>query len=639
MLRESDKKFILERVYVETPVDTDGDGLRDLILVWITRPVTDEKVPAVLVANPYLMTCNEEWYDLHGVDVELKEYTAQNIDEPNIVMASGADSFGEYIDLCVQAGSAGSAPRKAKGQACSDDIRVEGFPEFECITNLYGHLNDRGYASVFAGGLGTRGSDGSTLTGSIEEIAVFRAIIDWLNGRARGFSDKTSGMEVSADWCTGNVAMSGRSYLGTLCYGVAATGVEGLKTIIPEAGISNWYEYYRYNGLCVPAFDWQGDDSDLLSLYCMSRAKDPEDFASIEAAYRKKLADMVKAEDRDSGNYNEFWDARNYLKHAMEFKASAFIIHGLNDWNVKSDQAIKMFRALSAAGKECRMMLHQGEHISIFDLKDSGCLEAVDRWLDHYLKGIDNGAENEQRILVESNLDQSNWYSDDTWPPENTEFFDFPVGEKEYSGDMVKVIDELSETAYDKETDDRKAWRDQLVLEDCDPGEKNNRCLKFFAGPFEEDIRITGSVRVSFRAYIDKPVAIFSAMLVDLGKARRISPGNIIIDGTPGNPDEFLFGTEDEPSEYKIITRGWLNAQNRDNNWSKKEIISGKLYDYEIEMVGTDHTLPAGHQLELILYGSDADFTLRPSVKTCITYEKNSIKCVIPVIKIINRKE
>ncbi len=58
--------------------------------------------------------------------------------------------------------------------------------------------------------------------------------------------------------------MSARSYLGTMCIGVATTGVEGLrKTILPEAGISNWYEYYRHNGLTLPAMDWQGDDLDI----------------------------------------------------------------------------------------------------------------------------------------------------------------------------------------------------------------------------------------------------------------------------------------------------------------------------------------------------------------------------------------
>ena len=99
-----------------------------------------------------------------------------------------------------------------------------------------------------------------TRTGSQEEILAFKSVIDWLNGRARAFVDRKRQMEIKAHWCTGSVAMSARSYLGTMCIGVATTGVEGLKTIIPEAGISNWYEYYRHNGLTLPAMDWQGDD-------------------------------------------------------------------------------------------------------------------------------------------------------------------------------------------------------------------------------------------------------------------------------------------------------------------------------------------------------------------------------------------
>ena len=75
--------------------------------------------------------------------------------------------------------------------------------------------------------------------------------------------------------------MSGKSYLGTMCIAVASTGVEGLETIIPEAAISNWYDYYRCNGLNLPAIGWQGDDLDILAKYCFSRAKDPEDYASV----------------------------------------------------------------------------------------------------------------------------------------------------------------------------------------------------------------------------------------------------------------------------------------------------------------------------------------------------------------------
>jgi X-Pro dipeptidyl-peptidase len=44
---------------------------------------------------------------------------------------------------------------------------------------------------------------------------------------------------------------------------VTTTGVEGLKTIIPVSAISNWYDYYRANGLVVAPGTFQGEDLDI----------------------------------------------------------------------------------------------------------------------------------------------------------------------------------------------------------------------------------------------------------------------------------------------------------------------------------------------------------------------------------------
>ena len=63
---------IFERVFVETTVDTDQDGQYDLIAVYIKRPKLDEKVPAVFVANPYMLHCNEDWYDLYDVNTDIR---------------------------------------------------------------------------------------------------------------------------------------------------------------------------------------------------------------------------------------------------------------------------------------------------------------------------------------------------------------------------------------------------------------------------------------------------------------------------------------------------------------------------------------------------------------------------------------
>ena len=43
--------------------------------------------------------------------------------------------------------------------------------------------------------------------------------------------------------------MTGRSYGGTTDFAVASTGVKGLKTIVPVAGIASWYEYTNSQGI------------------------------------------------------------------------------------------------------------------------------------------------------------------------------------------------------------------------------------------------------------------------------------------------------------------------------------------------------------------------------------------------------
>ena len=74
--------------------------------------------------------------------------------------------------------------------------------------------------------------------------------------------------------------------------------------------------------------------------------KDPEDYENIKEAYAKAQDEMIQAQDRATGNYNRFWDERNYLNLVDKIKASVFIVHGINDWNVKTNQCIPFFEAL-----------------------------------------------------------------------------------------------------------------------------------------------------------------------------------------------------------------------------------------------------------------------------------------------------
>lgn len=635
------EQCIFEKVYVETDVDTDQDGKADLIQVYIRRPretLSGFQVPAIYVADPYMLSCNEDWYLPHCVDQDVRVFREDTGCEfQREGRDAGADSESAPASRTngnrTVPNQSGKKPEKRVPLGYAETAFTEVVP-LECISDWYSYFNSRGYASVFCGGLGTKGSEGFVNCGSAEEASAFAAVIDWLNGRRRAFTNREDCIEIKASWCTGNVAMSGKSYLGTMCIAVAATGVEGLKTIIPEAAISNWYAYYRYHGLVLPPLGWQGDDLDLLAKYCYSRRLDQDPAAVLD--FEKHAEKLLEMEDRESGNYSEFWDERNYLNSVANIKASVYVVHGINDWNVKTNQCFSFWKALEAHHIPQKMMLHQGEHIYIHNLDTGRFNEIMHQWLDYWLYGIENGAmDTIPEVLMQSNLDQDIWYESNQWPIEGTADYELKI----QSGEgFMEFIDDLSLTPFKRGQENFKDWQDDLIL---GAEREESYFIRSLSSQLEERQRINGTVTVHLEAALDKPTAILSAMLVDYGKAKRLTTDQFIKqkDGivwgykTP-KADLMRFSLEEEESQYRIITRGWLNAQNRSSICYKEEICEHEFYQYAVELVPTDYVIEKGHRIGLILYGTDPEATLRPHVRTRIKVKPESVRGLIPVCSI-----
>src|SRR5699024_11721542 len=102
-----------------------------------------------------------------------------------------------------------------------------------------------------------------------------------------------------------------------------------------EAAISSWYDYYREGGLVIAPGGFPGEDADILAEECFSRQKCAGDYNRTKDGFNKFLSTITKDQDRTTGNYNTFWDARNYLKDVGNIKCDVVMVHGLNDWNVK----------------------------------------------------------------------------------------------------------------------------------------------------------------------------------------------------------------------------------------------------------------------------------------------------------------
>lgn len=195
-------KAIRESVWVDTRLDGDGDGKTDRVAVDIIRPrepaQQGRKVPVIMDASPYYSCCGR------GNESQLKTYDEHG----NVVQ------FPLYYD---------------------------------------NYFVPRGYAFVAVDLAGTNRSDGCVDVGGRSDIQSGKAVVDWLNGRGKGYTTRTGTERAKAGWTNGRTGMIGKSYDATIANGVAATGVEGLKTIVPIGGISSWYDYYFQQG--APLYD------------------------------------------------------------------------------------------------------------------------------------------------------------------------------------------------------------------------------------------------------------------------------------------------------------------------------------------------------------------------------------------------
>lgn len=617
---------IYEKVYVESPQDTDLDSKRDLIEVWIKRPMETEqgmKVPAILEVNPYGMGTNDDLYITHNVDEDL---TIGNTNTN--IKYTPADRIVPDA-------------RKVNGSAPNAKIEPSDVAEGLDFNTWYNYFLPRGYAVVFAGGIGTRGSEGMTSTGSVEETISTVAVIDWLNGRTKAFTNKTDNIEVKADWSTGNVGMSGRSYRGTLPIAAATTGVEGLKTIVPVASISNWYDYYRANGLNVAGEGWQGDDSDLLAIYCMSRMLDIKDYATVKDLYEKSMDQMRTDQDRVTGDYNAFWDERNYLNNADKIEASVLIVHGLSDWNVKMTQFDGLWKELEKNDVPRKIFLHQGEHISINNLFGIEFNDMLNRWFDHWLYDIDNNVMEEVPTAIIQNNTNLEWENFENWPVagDATKLYVTTGSALSFTSSETastqNFTDDLSLSGYDRANPDTVAWRNAIVK---NPESERADRLAYVGNTLTKDITISGTIDLTLKAALDKPTGIISAMLVDYGTEYRstietevVTPNGIIYGGNAGQDDIVNFVIESTPSDYKIISRGWMDAQNHLGIHKADPLTPGTYYTFNLNMEPMHYTVKAGHKLGLILYSTDAEYTMRPLTVTNFTVDPTGTFIEVPV--------
>ncbi len=676
----ADSDIIRYCVYVETNYDTDGDGKLDLVkaLVQIPRAAMegDYKAATIYEARPYITGCND------------------SMNPGSNLGSEGYDISKMYTqpDKRVPAGTATTA--EAAANANSADWYYwnpsEWMYDYEDL-NWYDYYLVRGFAVVECGGLGTKGSDGFETCGTDLEIDAFKCVIEWLHGDRVAYTDKTSNIAISADWSSGKVGMTGRSYAGTTQFGLATTGVAGLETIVPVAGIASWYEYTNSQGISTSS---NVSYSEYLAWYCNGRYLDPDDYATIAENYGNYLNQIRQDQLATNGDYSDHWANRDYTLDAENIKCPALIVHGLNDDNVRTKEFDLMYQAYQKAGVNVKLLLHQDAHLTPsypagnleFYVDGESYNNVLNRWFSHYLCGVENGAENMAAVTAQSNVDASVWNTYDSWTTDNS------IVLSNAGDDSTTTIN----SDYSAQGITRNNWRDKLTAGSTDVS-------AMYTMDVDADTVIKGSVAVNFTAsadnydapqaaaprgtvdhdnyvadttdaldhdnfvasvtddgvatqslpddadLLDRDALMVSAMLVDIAPEgttfpayntkgsyvpKTITAGGAWMGGGLSNYDYAELQATNV--SYKIVARGWMDLCNPGAGYdsasadTKVALKAGENHDYTLYLQPNLYTVKEGHKLALVIYTYEiGKANYRQNYQ--ITLENASVNAEIPV--------
>ncbi|MFD7894802.1 Xaa-Pro dipeptidyl-peptidase [Streptomyces sp. NPDC059743] len=566
---------IRESIWVDTGIDGDEDGKNDRVAVDVIRPSEPaergRKVPVIMDASPYYSCCGR------GNESQRKTYDA--------------------------------------------DGRPVGFP-------LYydNYFVPRGYAFVAVDLTGTSRSDGCVDVGGRSDIQSAKAVVDWLNGRARGYGSRTGTERVRADWTTGATGMIGKSYDGTIANGVAATGVEGLETIVPISAISSWYDYYFQQG--APLYD---SGPEWLSDYVES----PEARARCQAVQQRLIDEAPR-----TGDWTGLWNERDYVRNAHKVRASVFAIHGAQDLNVRAKHLGQWWDALADAGVERKIWLSQTGHVDPFDFRRATWVTTLHRWFDHYLLGYENGIDREPMADVERAPDQ--WSTDRVWPPRTTATTALRPGAGAVAG--VGTLGRTPARPGTTETftdDPRQSESDWAAEIDLPTAAKSG----FITRPLSRELRLSGSGTVTVTATPSTSTAHLSAVLVDLGPdtirdyAASGEGITTLTERTCWGPSttgdsscyrETMARTADV--DHTVFSRGWADLGTYASAGHGRPLTPGKPYTLTIELAATDHVVPAGHRLALIIAGTDQGLIDPPSTTPTLTLDLARTSAGLPLV-------
>jgi X-Pro dipeptidyl-peptidase len=547
--------------------------------------------------------------DIIAFDVIRPRATADGLRVPVIM-----DASPYYTTLC-----------RGNDSQCKQDLDGDGLlDKWPLFYDNY--FVPRGYAVILLDMVGTGSSTGCPTTNANQDNLSAKQAINWLNGRA--VARNAAGVAVTANWHNGHTGMIGKSYDGSLAMATAVTGVKGLTTIVPIGGPSEYYDYVRSNGVVTRGNDYPS--------YLANVVTNPD-----RRAYCKPVRDALAAADGDEhGDYTAFWNERSYVKKVNKITASVFLVHGINDDNVRADHMSKFWYALAEHDVTRKLWITQTGHVDPFDFRRAEWVDTLHRWFDFWLHQVPNGIMDEPRVDVERAADVWETYAD--WPvpgKADTEVFLQPGSDGAGGLSLVPVAKPTTVRFQDNPTQSQNT----MVL---NPERLQPNRLVYLSDPLTAPLHISGTPEIRIRAAADQDDTHFGAILVDYGTDERVAhrlTGEGITTLTSVDCWGEASATDNgcyrqtvkrvTTADYELVTKGIMDASNRQSIRQDVPLVPGTLYNFSFPLLPEDYVFKPGHRIGVILVASYPQYSSQANQSRAnIDVALKTSRIVLPVV-------
>jgi X-Pro dipeptidyl-peptidase len=303
--------------------------------------------------------------------------------------------------------------------------------------------------------------------------------------------------------------------------------------------------------------------------------------------------------DRIWGDYNEFWDVRDYLQDMDNFKAALLMSHGFNDWNVMPEHSLRIYEAAKAKGVPCQIFYHQLGH------GGPPPMSMMNKWFTRYLHGIENGVEEDPRAWIvreEDDMDKPTSYADYPNPEAEAVALHLTKGAPEQGGLNIEVTpDQGKETLVDNFSFSGSALAKAEITE---------HRLIYTTPELKEDVHISGRPSITIRVASSKPAVNLSVWLVSL---------------------PWTEGRRSKTTD-NLINRGWADPQNHESLTESEPLKPGEFYELTFNLMPDDQIIPKGQKIGLLIFSSDREFTLWPDPGTELTVDLDATSLSLPIV-------